>query len=109
MDTRSQADALRKRIIVAQGELDALKEKLDHIKKACPHAWPEEAEDCSYTKPGYIIPGDEPGTMGVDWRGPVLVDSKTVRRWRRVCQLCGKAEETERSRRIENPVIKPVF
>ena len=45
----------------------------------------------------YTCPGDPPGTMGVDWRGPVHVPSKTIPKWRRTCDLCGKIEETQRT------------
>ena len=44
----------------------------------------------------YTIPGDPPGTMGVDWRGPVHVPAQTEDRWKRTCGLCGLVEFTKR-------------
>ena len=41
------------------------------------------------------ISGDPPGTMGVDWMGPVHVDRKVEDQWKRHCDLCNLTEYTK--------------
>ncbi len=71
------------------------KENLKRIVDACDHKYGEVAYDPIYT-PEYTIPGDPPGTMGVDWRGPCHVSAETKKRWRRECTLCGEVEYTDK-------------
>lgn len=71
------------------------KARLDAAERDCRHDW-DEQYDPKYEE-GYTIAGDPPGTMGVDWRGPMYVPSKTTPRWKRTCQTCGKVEYTLRA------------
>src|SRR5208282_283628 len=48
---------------------------------------------------GYQTQGDPPGTMGVDWQGPMWVDASTTKQWTRVCARCGKTETTRSTRK----------
>lgn len=87
-------------------EKKQLQIKLNNIYRNCRHVWGETKQISHYT-PGYEIPGDPPGTCGVDWRGPFYVDSKTTYSWKRVCSVCGKEEETTRAKQVSHDV--PVF
>ncbi|MHA2062983.1 MAG: hypothetical protein ACXABY_01235 [Candidatus Thorarchaeota archaeon] len=86
----------RRRLVVAQESLERAERELERIYRLCKHDWavkyaPEYQE-------AYTVPGDPPGTMGIDWRGPSFVPSKTVPRWGRACKKCGKVEYTKRSK-----------
>lgn len=67
--------------------------RLSEAVRNCVHNWSKTVADHIYHE-GYRIPGDPPGTMGVDWRGPMDVPSKTEKRWKRTCQTCGEVEYT---------------
>lgn len=77
-----------------------LKEKLARAEadlntaiRACKHKWsPVEAAHIYH--PGYKIEGDPVGTMGIDWRGPCYVESRTEKRWKRTCEHCGEIQYT---------------
>ena len=77
-------------------ELDETERKLVSAVRSCNHRWGAVTPDHIYHK-GYTIPGDPPGTMGVDWRGPCDVAAKTDFRWKRVCQECGEIQYTTRT------------
>lgn len=84
---------LRDRIAELQFEMKIAENNLDHIVQNCNHAFDKTIYDPIHT-PAYTIPGDMPGTMGVDFRGPCYVEAKTEKRWRRECTRCGKIEYT---------------
>lgn len=75
-------------------ELKAKKSALENAYRTCIHQWGETKYEPICTE-GYTIPGDEPGTRGVDWRGPCYVPPKTTRRWKRSCIKCGFTKYTE--------------
>lgn len=84
-------------------EIDDLEKKLrdkrlllEKTETECQHRWGQTEPDHIY-RAAYTIPGDAPGTMGVDWRGPVHVAPETANRWKRVCCLCGKIEHTSKT------------
>ena len=90
-----------------EADAEALKRKkeaLSRIDRECQHVWGETIPDHIYHK-AYTIPGDPPGTMGVDWRGDCHVPAKTEKRWKRVCKKCGKVEHTSRTtkKEVETP------
>jgi hypothetical protein len=58
-----------------------------------PHQWGDTIYD-PIREEAYTIPGDPPGTMGIDWRGPTPVPAKTTDRWSRTCNRCGRTETT---------------
>lgn len=86
----------------ARLEYEKASARLTSAVRNCVHQWGKVEAAHIYT-PGYTIPGDPPGTMGVDWRGPVDVPSKTEYRWKRVCSICGEIQYTSST---EDEVIK---
>ncbi len=102
MDTKIKT--LREKIASLDQELKWAKQELSHAESNCAHIWGEVVEDHIYEK-GYLIPGDPPGTMGVDRRGDFYVQPKTTLRWKRVCNKCGKTEHTYETNKkvIETP------
>lgn len=99
---KQEAKTLRERVAQLLAEF----EKAQKVLRDAEHSVEMMENRCrhDYTPPtyepihheGYTFPGDPPGTMGVDWRGPVYVPSSTEKRWRRECKLCGKVEYTTR-------------
>lgn len=98
--------AQRQEIAELERKLQEKKNALAHVERTCAHKWGETQPDHIYRE-GYMDPGDPPGTMGIDWRGPVYVPSKTTYRWKRVCFLCGKTEHT--SQTTKEVTLKPSF
>lgn len=89
-------DVLRKEIEELERKLKAKRQELAYAERSCRHQWSEPQADHTH-QAAYTIPGDPPGTCGVDWRGPVYVPSQTTKRWKRTCARCGKVEHTTRS------------
>jgi hypothetical protein len=79
-----------------EAELRGMKAALENLRRRCQHKWGKTEYTPDY-QPGYRIEGDPPGTMGVDWRGPMWVDSKTTPKWTRKCSECGLKQVTERT------------
>ena len=95
----SDTSDLNREIQDLQHKLNSKKAELEDVYRKCPHNHNENHWETKYDpiyKEAYTIPGDKPGTMGVDWRGPTHVPSQTTKRWKRNCTLCGKIEYTER-------------
>lgn len=84
---------MRRLLAESERNTEARKDILFHAVQNCKHEWTKPVADHIYHA-GYRIPGDPPGTMGVDWRGPVDVPSKTENRWRRECEICGEVQYT---------------
>lgn len=97
---------IRTAITLLTRELDAKRAELARIEHTCRHDWGAVEPDHVYHE-AYTIPGDEPGTMGVDWRGPMDVPAKTTYRWKHTCRVCGKVEHTTRT--TENVTHTPAF
>lgn len=74
-------------------QLNSAESLLCSIEQRCPHVFGEPVSDPIIHK-AYTIPGDPPGTMGIDWRGDHYVPERRIPRWLRTCNLCGKVEET---------------
>jgi len=96
MSDSNEAKELRSRIEQNETQLRYDRERLAALYRRCSHQWGDIIYDPIYHE-AYTSPGDPPGTMGVDWRGPTHVPAQTIKRWRRVCKLCGKVEETQRT------------
>jgi len=88
-EARDKAGRLRR-------EANAAKAAVERMEGNCPHEFGPIQYD-PIVKDGYTDPGDVPGTMGIDWRGPVDVPRKETKRWSRVCRLCGKVEYTTKT------------
>lgn len=80
----------------ARQQLEAGRSELRRLEATCPHQWSQPIS-AHIRHEGYTIPGDPPGTMGVDWRGPTDVPPRTEERWKRVCDVCGKEEFTSQT------------
>jgi hypothetical protein len=80
----------------AKGQLNALQEACRHRG----HVW-GQVQYVPEHHPAYTIPGDPPGTMGVDRRGPCDVPSKTIPRWTRECSDCGLVQTTELTHKVQ--------
>ena len=99
-------EKLSKEIKDKQNEVSQLQNKLKQLVADCKHDWDETKYVPEYI-PAYTIPGDPPGTMGVDWRGPVHVDSKTIKRWQRTCKKCGYVQATTKVEKEIHTTVKP--
>ena len=95
---------LQKDIAELERQLELKKRELQTRFNNCNHRWGETVADHIY-RDSYTIPGDPPGTMGIDWRGPCYVPAKTTHRWKRTCLNCGKEEYTQNTNKttIETP------
>jgi hypothetical protein len=100
-----KAKALRDLAERTRQESERAEKNLRQYEQDCSHNFTEPIYDPIYHK-AYTIPGDPPGTMGVDWRGPCHVPAETIDRWRRECQKCGLVECTQEV--DEQKIIKKV-
>ena len=108
MDTTkaSRAAELRASIQVLERDLEQARTSLKQLVATCRHEWSEAKYDPT-VRPAHTIPGDKPGTMGVDFRGPTFVPEEVTPRWTRTCRVCGHVEATQR---VKEEVKKtPVF
>ncbi len=85
---------LKKRIKELQSSLDAYVVTLARIQADCRHSWCQTVYD-PIVQASYTDPGDAPGTMGIDRRGPTYVPRTEKPRWRRICFECDLTEYTE--------------
>lgn len=83
--------------VLAQRKLD-----VEILERKCYHQWGEAKYNPIITPGGYD-PGDAPGTMGVDFRGPHSWGSSEKPRWTRTCKVCGKTETTTQSQKVDAP------
>jgi hypothetical protein len=88
---QSRMKALHEEINSRQKELGDTQHRISCIQRSCSHQYDAVKYDPEIRKGGYF-PGDAPGTMGVDWRGPMSIPDQTIPRWSRTCKICGKVE-----------------
>lgn len=84
------ATDLRNDVQRLEKELDTAKKRLEAMVEECRqsgHAWGKEEYTPEHIA-AYTIPGDPPGIMGLDRRGPVEVPPQTIKKWTRVCTRC---------------------
>ncbi len=96
MDSENQQERrkrLEKEMLDHSVGMKKAQQEISSINSNCSHSWGETEPDHVYHK-AYTSPGDTPGTMGVDFRGPCHVPARTDHRWKRVCEKCGKVEKT---------------
>lgn len=77
--------------------LSKLRQQLSNLQAQCHHDWRSPARRSEHHA-GYTDPGDPPGTMGVDWRGPVHVPARQETWWERTCKKCDKTEKTTQTK-----------
>lgn len=90
----------------AQRLLASSTRELERIRASCRHDWGPEVYDPIIIE-AYTIPGDPPGTCGVDWRPETRVPRKETPRWKRKCEECLLTQYTERT--SEKVSRKPNF
>jgi hypothetical protein len=88
---------LRDEIKTLQTRLETRRNMLQQVVNRCQHDWGKTEYKPEYHK-AYTIPGDPPGTMGVDRRGPCHVPASTDKKWQRVCKKCGCKQVTSRTK-----------
>jgi len=104
-NSMKRREELEKRIEKAEREIRVCKEELYRIDRGCPHSWSGPFEAHIHHN-SYVIPGDDPGAMGVDRRESCYVPAKIDKRWKRVCTVCGKIECTSKmTEKIESVPI----
>lgn len=86
----------RARLKTLEAEVSQLKRSIQNVELNCKHNWTEPVY-APIHHPAWTSPGDPPGTMGVDWRGPSSFEARTEDKWTRYCLNCGKEESTNRS------------
>lgn len=89
-----------------EAQVEEKKRKIRATEDDCIHRWSPTQPAHIYHK-AYTIPGDPPGTMGIDWRGPCHVPARTEKRWKRTCNSCGKVEFTTNTK--DTVVSEPEF
>lgn len=82
--------------------------EIETIQRNCTHNWSKPEYTPEHTK-AYTIPGDRPGTMGVDWRGPTHVPAQTTKKWTRTCLYCDKKEVTTETNKTTIEIEEPKF
>lgn len=80
-------------IFVAERKYSGLKTQLEAQRRVCQHKWGAVVYDPIVTQ-AYTLPGDPPGTMGVDRQLPCYVPRREEARWKRECSECGEVEYT---------------
>jgi len=89
--------ALSKQITDARDALRALEAQQADTQRRCRHEWTPIKYD-PIVREAYRDPGDTPGTMGVDFRGPTYVPRHETARWSRHCPKCELTEYTQRTK-----------
>ena len=97
MHDRHELDKMERDIAARAESLDRDREKLRSARAACSHRWGDTRYIPDHRE-AHVIPGDPPGTMGVDWRGPAHVQAKTIKKWTRQCESCGLVQTTTRTK-----------
>jgi hypothetical protein len=83
---------LIQRIDSLESQIRVAREELVGIQRSCPHSWSSRYNPV--VREAYRDPGDTPGTMGIDFRGPMYVPRQETPRWTRTCSRCFKTEDT---------------
>lgn len=105
MNVNAEAQKLQSDISDLERELENKKLRLSRLRVQCQHKWGETVY-APIIRKAYTDPGDPPGTMGVDWRGPTYVPREEKKRWTRTCTLCGLMEETAQTNTLKTEVPK---
>ncbi|HOX29760.1 MAG TPA: hypothetical protein PLR75_01245 [Candidatus Pacearchaeota archaeon] len=102
----TEVQKLNREIEELSRNLESAKERLNVIQRSCFHKWGPIRYDPIVVE-AHTLPGDKPGTHGVDWQGPVYVSRKETPRWTRQCEICDLVQITDKTE--ERKVVKPRF
>lgn len=91
---KQEYKTLREKLAEMEKQVTDARRILKFLEKNCKHNYGPTLYAPIITDT-YTIPGDAPGTMGVDWRGPVYVPREERPRWKRECLECGLVEYTQ--------------
>jgi hypothetical protein len=95
-ETNSNAYQTRRDIEDLERQLERKRHELTVAENTCRHEWGPVTYD-----PITLFPageyGDEPGTMGVDYRRKQWYPATMQDAWSRTCKRCGKKEQTTRT------------
>lgn len=94
---------LRIRIETTEVNLKKMKEDLSAGESNCRHDWDKPIYTPEFIK-GYFSPAKGQGS---DFQCSVTVPDKTIKKWTRICKLCGKKETTTKTK-FEGKEV-PVF
>lgn len=102
--------ALRQNVIDQRRMYENAVRELEDAEISCQHQWGEPAWCGQHVESKYI-PGDkEMGReMGVDSRPGFHTNAYTIDKWKRVCSICGKEQETNRTESVTTVIKKPKF
>jgi hypothetical protein len=89
---------MRREIATIEAHLQNIKTRLERAERECQHAWGKVAY-CPIETKGFQTQGDPPGTMGVDWQGPMWIEPTCTKQWSRTCSRCGKVQTTKSTRK----------
>lgn len=102
----AEAQRIRRELAETRLVYDKAVQALRNLEATCHHNWGPTTDDRIYHK-AYHIPGDPPGTMGVDRELPMDVPARTENRWKRVCEHCGLTEHTQKTK--PHTTHEPIF
>jgi|SRR3989344_191682 len=103
---KPEARNLRDLVDKLKVQFQTAERNLENYERVCTHRFSETVYDPIKHK-AYRLPGDPPGTMGVDWRGPMDVPAETIDRWRRECGECGLVQYTQQVKEEREVRRKP--
>jgi len=103
-ETRVHLESAKKRVEQLEARLRGFEQRCNNGN----HNWGQPKYDPIHHE-AYTSPGDRPGTMGVDWRGPTYVPARTEDRWVRECRDCGLKQTTKYSTKKVTETKIPSF
>lgn len=86
-------DSVRKEIADLERQVESKRKELEVLENRCRHEWGPTVYDPITLWPAGEY-GDEPGTMGVDYRRKQWYPATMKDAWTRTCKLCGKKQTT---------------
>ena len=106
MTTLERTQTLEREIKNLERQLGAVRYELNKVRNECDHRWGKVVYDPEITE-AYTVPGDPPGTMGIDRRFPCHVPRQETPKWFRTCTRCGLVQKTTKAQIVEDRV--PLF
>jgi len=94
MQEGEELKQLRNDIATTEKNLKTMKKMLEEGEKKCPHIW-GQVRFTPTTIPGYFSPARG---CGSDFQPSMNVPAETIKKWTRVCTICGKEETTTKTK-----------